>query len=49
MKTWISNSEWLAGYDSFKNGEGIPWGNESARRGWLEAKRELEEEGKLSG
>lgn len=39
----IDNTAWLAGCDAYERGEGCPWGNESARLGWLAARREQEE------
>jgi hypothetical protein len=36
----IDNKAWLAGFAAFKRGEPCPWGDESARQGWIAAKRE---------
>lgn len=41
----INNTAWLAGYAAFEAGDGIPWGDESARRGWLTARADAENDG----
>lgn len=33
----INNADWLRGAAAYERGEGCPWGNESARQGWLDA------------
>lgn len=38
----IDNTAWLEGYAAFERGEDCPWGNESARQGWLVAQRDAE-------
>lgn len=38
--TLIDNSAWLAGYAARRRGEACPWGNESARLGWIAARDE---------
>lgn len=35
---WIDNTVWLAGYAAYERGESCPWGDESARLGWLAAR-----------
>jgi len=39
--TLVNNSAWLAGYAAFERGESCPWGDESARAGWIAAKAEV--------
>jgi hypothetical protein len=34
----IDMKAWLAGYHARERGYGIPWGDHSARQGWLAAK-----------
>ena len=40
--TMIDNAAWLAGYAAFQRQDGCPWGNESARRGWLAARSDAQ-------
>lgn len=35
---YIDNAAWLAGYSAFERGGACPWGDESARAGWLAAR-----------
>ena len=36
----VDNAAWLAGYAAYGAGDGCPWGNESARSGWIAARNE---------
>jgi hypothetical protein len=38
--TTTDNTAWLAGYVAYRRGEGCPWGDPSARLGWLFARDE---------
>jgi hypothetical protein len=38
----VDNTAWLAGYERFARGEGCPWGDESARLGWIAARDEAD-------
>lgn len=36
----IDNQDWLGGYKGYQHDKPCPWGNESARLGWIAAKRD---------
>ena len=40
MNEQIDNKAWLAGHAAFTQGNPCPWGDESARLGWLAARDE---------
>lgn len=42
MNELIDNAAWLAGYAAYGRGEGCPWGDHSARLGWIAARDEPE-------
>lgn len=37
-----ANRAWLSGYAAFQRGDGCPWGDQSARAGWLAARSDKE-------
>jgi len=36
----IDNAAWLAGYAAYERGEDCPWGDHSARLGWMAARND---------